>query len=164
MPDSTEEFDAPDDQETQPTDNVEVHNVEIDGEPAEPEPLPDDSADEDKPSSKREAKYRVQLRETEAERDQLRGTVEAMQRTEVERIAGASIQKPSAIWSSDVELGSLLDDTGKVDPLKVAAAAKRATEDLGLATKRPGGYVPREGTSTHQSTGGSNTWESAFKG
>jgi hypothetical protein len=121
----------------------------------------DDHTDDENPN-KREARYRLQLRDTEAERDQLRSTVAALQIAEVERLAGKSIQRPSALWSADVELTSLLDDVGRVDPVKVDAATQQAQKTLGLAPTRPAGYVRGEGQVVGQPTAG-NAWEGAFK-
>ena len=156
---TTDEFTVPDADDVEPVDattDTVAETPEVDEPPAE------EHSDDDKPGSKREAKYRVQLRETEAERDQLRATVEALQRSEVERIAGQSIQRPAALWSTDVELSSLLDDAGRVDPFKVNAATKQATETLGLAAKRPAGYVGGEGR-TIGSPGAADPWQAAFK-
>ena len=117
------------------------------------------------PQSKREARYRLQLRETEAERDTLAARVETMQRAEVERLAADVIAKPDALWASDTTLADLLDDDGQVDRDKVAAAAHAAKEKLGLeigeaARKKRGPVVPREGTGTGHSS--HNAWKDAF--
>lgn len=122
-----------------------------------------DTAAEDGNLNKRQARYRRQLRETEAERDQLRATVETLQRAEVERLAGKAIQKPTALWSADVQLVDLLDDTGAVDPAKVNAAVQNARDTLGLAATRPAGYVRGEGQYVAPAAAG-NVWENAFKG
>lgn len=123
--------------------------------------------DEPEPQSKREARYRTQLRETEGQRDQLAAQIEAMQRTEVERLAADVIAKPDALWASETTLPDLLDDDGMVDPAKVAAAARTAQKALGLelgglARKKKGPIVPKEGTSYHGSSHGSS-WAAAFK-
>jgi hypothetical protein len=164
---TTDEFDAPAADEPS-LEDYQAAAAAVQADQAEPEVTdtsnsePEEPAGDENPGSRREAKYRVQLRETEAERDQLRGTVEALQRAEVERIAASSIQKPSALWSADVELGTLLDDAGKVDPIKVAAAVKEATNTLGLASTRPGGHVAKEGQVVGQPAP-ADPWKSAFK-
>ena len=117
------------------------------------------------PQSKREARYRTQLRATEAERDGLAARIETMQRAEVERLAADVIGKPAALWATDTTLADLLDDDGQVDPDKVAAAAHAAKEKLGLeigeaARKKRGPVVPREGTGTGHSS--HNAWKDAF--
>lgn len=163
MPDTTDEYTPPADDQDEVVDlDTATPDVKADRAETDPEPPADDQPAEDKPSSKREAKYRIQLRETEAERDQLRTTVENLQRAEVERLAAASIRKPTALWSTDVELSSLLDDAGRVDPDKVNAATKAAVETLGLAAKPAGGYVAREGMSIHRAEP-VDPWSNAFK-
>jgi len=127
-------------------------------------PTPDgDDTEGPEPQSKREARYRTQLRETEAERDALAAKVEALQRAEVERLAAKVIQKPAALWAAGTVLADLLNDDGTVDPRKVTDAATTAQKALGLAATRPAGYVAREGTTIHRSSAGS-TWEAAFRG
>jgi hypothetical protein len=158
MPDTTDEFDGTD-ETTELETGGEIPQSE--GDPDTDHPLADDQPAEDKPGH-REARYRVQLRETEAERDQLRGTVEALQRAEVERIAGKTIKQPAGLWAAGVALDDLLDDTGKVDATKVDAAVTAARGALGLDRAWAAPHVPKEGTSTHQHSSG-NTWESAFK-
>lgn len=145
---TTDEFDAP-------AEDADVQQADTSTEE------PDDEPDAESPS-KREARYRVQLRETEAERDQLRANVEALQRAEVERLASRSIQQPNALWSADVELTSLLDDAGRVDPIKVDAATREATKTLGLAATRPPGHVRSEGQVVGQPAV-SDPWAAAFK-
>lgn len=138
----------------------------------EPEADPDtpevrNSDHDPEPQSKREARYRTQLRETEAERDQFAAKVEALQRAEVERLAANVIRQPSALWAADVELADLIDDDGLIDPGKVDAAVRTAQQALGLELggderKKHGPVVPREGTGRTRSSAG-NQWEDAFK-
>lgn len=109
--------------------------ADVDAEPDHPDPA---AAMADKPtvSANREAaRYRRQLRETESERDTLRDRLAALQRAEIERLAGtaAKLAAPSAIWASGVQLADLLDGDGQVDPERVAAAAEQAAQRLGLA-------------------------------
>lgn len=160
MLDTTDEFDAPADEDTPPTDTPEAV---ADPPPVDPEPLPADDADESEPRSKREAKYRVQLRETQAERDQLAARVESLQRGEVERLAAKVIKQPSALWAAQTSLADLLADDGTVDERKVTDAASAAQKTLGLAATRPAGYVAREGTSLRKSSSAGNSWEAAFR-
>ena len=68
------------------------------------------------------AKYRLRLREAEAERDALAGRLEAAQRREAERLA-ADLSQPGDLWLlGGVTLADLLTDDGEVDPAKVQAA------------------------------------------
>lgn len=103
---------------------------------------------EQESSNREAAKYRRQLRDTEAERDTLAQRVEAMQRAEVERLAGSThrIAQPAALWASGATLHDLLGEDGHVDPEKVKTAAENAISTLGLARTKPAGvYAPREG-------------------
>lgn len=86
---------------------------------------------EEKPSTNREAKYRKELRATEAERDQLRTRVETMMKGEAERMSGLS--KGAALWAAGATLEDLTDDEGNLDPDKVRLAAEAARETLGAA-------------------------------
>ncbi|RFS86801.1 hypothetical protein D0T12_00455 [Actinomadura spongiicola] len=77
-------------------------------------------------ASREAARYRTQLRETEAERDQLRERVATMQRAEAERIAvtpgRARLNDGADLWAFGVELEELLGDDGQVDQRKVQNA------------------------------------------
>lgn len=128
---------------------------------------PDSESDPDDAGlSRRDIKYRERLRETEAERDQLRATVESMRRREVERLAAEHLTKPAALWTVGVELSTLIGEDGTVDPEAVLIAAQDAKQQLGLedpkAKLRGSPVVPREGTST-KSGGKSGSWSDAFK-
>jgi hypothetical protein len=135
--------------------------IESDG--GAPTPAANENAEteNDETPSKREARYRTQLREAEAERDQLRTTVETIQRAEVERVASQTIKKPEALWANGAELASLIDEHGAVDAAAVTAAAEAARDTLGLQPIRHG-YVPTEGRVVGQPAP-ANAWESAFK-
>lgn len=93
------------------------------------------------------AKYRRQLREAETERDTLRGQVEAMQRAEVERLAGVTLAKPAGIWTVGTQLDDMLTEAGTVDPVKVTEAVKTAMDTVGLAPVPPRSVIaPKAGT------------------
>lgn len=95
----------------------------------------DTTADPDKGRSKsgaEAAKYRTQLRETEAQRDTLAAKVETLQKAQVEALA-ADLAKPAALWATGTSLADLLDDDGNVDADKVTEAVARARDELGLA-------------------------------
>jgi hypothetical protein len=108
-------------------------------------------ADTDDPQAalRREAAgYRTRLREVEAERDTLQATVAAMQRAEVERVAGTAsegfrpLAAPEDLWLGGVELDGLLAEDGTVDAGRVreAVGALAAQRPHWLAsTSRPGG-------------------------
>jgi hypothetical protein len=97
------------------------------------------------------AKYRKQLRTTEAERDTLTGRLERAQRTMIEGIAAKHLAKPEALWVSGAEIADLLDDDGNVDDDKVAAAVKDVQERFGLERPVYGPIIPGQGdTPTHK--------------
>ncbi|MET9326072.1 hypothetical protein [Tsukamurella sp. NPDC003166] len=156
------------DQEDTPMENETIsETTDTEQSPEQTVIEPDAADDGPEPQSKREARYRTQLRDTEAERDKLAATVEAMQRTEVERLAGAVIAKPESLWASGVNLADLLGEDGLVDPDKVNTAAHTAREELGLELgaderKKRGPIVPREGTGTTH-THRADPWKDAFK-
>ena len=82
------------------------------------------------------AKYRLRLREAEAERDALAGRLEAAQRREAERLAG-ELSQPGDLWLlGNVTLTDLLTDDGEVDPAKVQAATA-AVLDARPGLRRP---------------------------
>lgn len=123
-----------------------------------PEPAPDPQAGEhadqqEQPQEPTEAKgrpneaakYRRQLRDTERERDTLRERVTALQRAEVERMAGDTLAKPAGLWTSGVELEALLDESGNIDPEKVTEAVEAAVETVGLAKRVRHPIVPNIG-------------------
>ncbi len=113
-------------------------------EPTEPPQEPQDEPD-DAQGGKEAAKYRRRLRETEAERDQLRERLDSLQRTEVERIASATVAKPAALWAAGTKLEDVLDDAGNVDQRKVTEAITAASDALGLSRTPPPGYSPLAG-------------------
>ncbi|MBX9147976.1 hypothetical protein [Rhodococcus qingshengii] len=88
----------------------------------------------EQPSGNSEAaRYRRQLRDTEAERNSLTVRIEAMQRTEILRLAGDELASPFDIFEiGRALLPDLIDDAGDVDPAKVAEAVS------GLVGSRPG--------------------------
>lgn len=88
----------------------------------------------EKPQGKREireARYRTELRAAEAERDQLRDQLVAVQRQLIEDRANAKGVKPAALWAT-TQHADLLADTGDVDLTKVDAAVVNAAETLGI--------------------------------
>ena len=92
-----------------------------------PEPTEHESAPEN--GNREAAKYRTRLRETEAERDTVRGeldaahaTVERLQRALVETAAASDLVDPADLWRhGGVEVSELLADDGTPDPEKVSA-------------------------------------------
>lgn len=135
---------------TENTETAAITTTEV--EPETAETTDDSTTTEAGKGGRREAKYRRQLRDTEAERDTLRSTVETLQRAEAERLS--SLDKPAALWAAGTTLADVLDDDGTVDPEKVKAAADAAADALGAA--------PRSGTPRPDRTqGGHGTLEIA---
>jgi len=81
------------------------------------------------------AKYRVRLREVESERDALVGTVEALQRSQLEQHIVAAGVKPAAVWANGTAVADLVGDDGQPDPTKIKAAIQSARDELGIAPK-----------------------------
>lgn len=108
-------------------------------------PTPAPTNEQPKGGNSEAARYRTQLRATEAERDALTSRLEAAHRTMVESIASKSLSKPEALWKADIELEDLLDNDGNVDAEKVAEAVSAAKEQLGLERPAYGPIVPGQG-------------------
>lgn len=163
MSDTTEDLDAPAVDDS----TVDGHQAATAEQPETTETTTTDTAaDGDAGLSRRDRRYREQLRTAEAERDTLQQRVEAMQRSEVERLAAEHLTKPAALWTAGVELASLVGEDGTVDADLVLTAVQDAREQLGLedpqAQRRRSPVVTREGTSV-QSGGDSGSWSDAFK-
>jgi hypothetical protein len=66
--------------------------------------------------SREAASYRRRLRETESERDDLRGRLEGYEREHVERIASdAGLQVPGDVWTFGASLDTLRGEDGTID-------------------------------------------------
>ncbi len=112
----TDRQDAPDPVDTEPV------STEADDSGADATDESADSGDSAK-LRKEAARYRRSLRDTEAERDNLRGRLDVLQRAEVERIATADgLAVPGDFWLAGVDLAELLDDGGNVALGKVREA------------------------------------------
>lgn len=115
---------------TEPGTNTDMEDV----------PVPDqDTATGDDNPGREAARYRRQLRETEAERDGLLTQLDALRRAEVDRLVADQTRtlKPAALWAAGTELGQLLAEDGTVDAARVAEAIKAASDTLGIATRLP---------------------------
>ncbi len=88
-----------------------------DGEAAETETPPD--AQQEQAAGGEAAKYRHKLRDTEKQLAAMTERVEAMQRSEVERIATSKLADPGDVWRDGAQLADVLDDDGNVDSGKV---------------------------------------------
>lgn len=83
------------------------------------------------------AKYRRQLREVEQERDQLRSTVEGLQRLAVEGSLPSHVNG-RALWSR-TELAAVVAEDGSIDPEKLDAAVADVEAAYGLSPRTPVG-------------------------
>lgn len=109
----------------------------------------------------REARYRTQLREAEAQRDAVTERLTALQRQTVEGIIERDVRVSSAGVFASKSLEDFLNEDGDIDPASVVEIARSAASELGLEI-RPG--TPREDPSQGaKETGNSVTWDSFMK-
>ena len=149
-----------DDAATEPDQTIETaQGVDTDP-PAERSAATGSAKPETETGSSEAAKWRRRLRDTEAERDALKGHAEAAQRTLINYLAEkAGRIAPDALWASGVTLEQLLDDAGDVDPARVEAAVEKAATRFRL-TRR---MKPDPSQGPHGGIQGyDETFESAF--
>ncbi|PPJ24147.1 hypothetical protein C5E45_28280 [Nocardia nova] len=110
------------------------------------------------------ARYRRQLRDTEAERDALRERITGYERAEAERLAADVLTDPADLWAAGVKLDDLRSEDGALDAEKVTAAV------AGIAEARPHWRRPptprpdrRQGGGQHDATGGRRSWSDALR-
>ena len=131
-----------------------------------PEPLTPTTTEPE--GSAAEKRYRLQLREAEAERDGLRTVVESMRRQDAERLAGDRLSSSKLLWTLGKGPADVLAEDGSgVDPAKVAElcdAVVAAYGDGVRVSRRPGvAYAPLEGRTVKGRPGAaSKGLESAF--
>jgi hypothetical protein len=105
-----------------------------------PDPAPTEPAPSDQPpdGNTEAKKYRLRLRDTEAERDTLTARVSALQRSEVLRLAGQHLTNAEDLLVHKGEdLTGYLTDDGTVDPAQVqATVAELIGERAYLARRR----------------------------
>lgn len=116
---------------------------------AEPEDTTEEPPETDKAigKAKREAaKYRRQLRETEATVETLTAELSETRRQVAEQLVAGLTDRfaPNALWQVGVEVSDLLDDAGRVDPVKVQESVSEVREKLGLKDRRPPTLRPTE--------------------
>jgi hypothetical protein len=105
-------------------------------EPSDPEKATDDPAK----LRTEAANYRRKLRAAEAERDKLAAQVDARDRADVERLAGARMASGADLWATGIELGELRGDDGALAPERVDAAVKKVLGERPHWAKRSGGF------------------------
>ncbi|MEU7764355.1 hypothetical protein AB0B25_04450 [Nocardia sp. NPDC049190] len=111
------------------------------------------------------AKYRRQLRDTEAERDSLRERVTTYERAEVERLVADHLADPADLWVSGVELDALRGKDGAIDQDKVKTAVAELLEQRPHWQKRlkplaPPASLVSGATGTSDRLG--TSWSDAF--
>ncbi len=111
---------------------------------------------EGKPS---EARLRKRAREAEQARNELAVRLEKLQTKEIKRLLPDGLT-PKALWASNIQLTDLLDDEGEVDPAKVAAAADKARDELGIPKPTVGNLVP--GIGNRPAPPRADGWTDAF--
>lgn len=92
------------------------------------------------------ARYRRRLRDTERERDELRGRLDVYLARDVEQVAAGFLDSPALLWADGkASAADFVDDKGVVDRAKVKAAADAILSRYGrgLASRR--GTAPNEG-------------------
>jgi hypothetical protein len=98
--------------DAQPTDTAPSEPVEPT--PETPEPTPNSEA----------ARYRVQLREAQAERDELAGRLTGYQRNECERAVADLLEQPGDLWEiAQADVAAFYGDDGTLNEAELRAAA-----------------------------------------
>lgn len=127
-------------------------------EPAEAPEAPEGKASK---TANEAAKYRRQLRDTEAERDTLAGSVDTLRK----QIVAGNMPKGSSagaelLWTSGSNPADFFDEAGALDPDKLTVAVKDAHQRLGLHF----GLSPVHGSGTgHYAGTDGPTWSDALK-
>lgn len=94
-----------------------------------------EQAADDRPG-REAARYRRQLRETEAERDTLRASLDALRQATAEDALAAHLTRPAALWLTGATAGEFYTEDGVLDRQRLADAAQAAVRDHGLAPVR----------------------------
>ena len=119
-----------DDQPTTPTEAAELPSDATDAQAG------GDDQGAEQPPDHDAARYRRQLRETEAESAGLRTKLETLQRNQVEAMAStANVAVPATIWAGGLKVEDLLGDDGMVDEVKAKDAIADTIMSMGLATR-----------------------------
>ncbi|BBX70097.1 hypothetical protein [Mycolicibacterium psychrotolerans] len=116
----------------------------------------------------REAKYRKQLRDTEAERNSLKERLESRDRADVERMVVTKLTDPRDLWRADVSLADMVGDDGEIDTAKVdEAVANVIAAHPHWAVQRPNPAAPSSavgfGASQPEIDDEPPTWQSVFQ-
>ena len=157
----TDQHTPTDDSGTGPEDPAAEHG---DAEaPTTPEPTDqdqDDAEDLGKSKAAREAKrYRLALRETEAERDALADTVADLRRQIVDDAVAQTVN-PAGFALAGHDPAEFFTEEGTLDRAKLTAAAREAASRFGLRTPK----VPDPGMGARDTPAPSSAdaWQAAF--
>lgn len=109
------------------------------------------------------ARYRKQLRETEAERDTLRGTVDKLQRGIIaQNMPHGSKLNADALWKSGHSPADLFTADGGIDADKLTQAVKDTHQQFGLRFGPD--PVTASGTGSREGLGQDKSWSDVLKG
>ncbi|MFI2104100.1 hypothetical protein ACH436_12445 [Isoptericola sp. NPDC019693] len=109
------------------------------------------------------AKYRTQLRETEAERDTLRETVSALRREQAEAALDKTLARPESFWLTGATVDEYIDEAGKLDRSRLIADAQSAISKQGIAAFRRFAAAADQGARSGETSGG-KTWQDVLGG
>lgn len=127
----------------------------------------DDASDSGNNPNREAAKYRRQLRDVEAERDQLTEQLTAARQQILDNAAlnwknGAGSIYPEALDQAGLKPEQFFTETGHLDQEALDQHMSALKQKYGHMFQRPGLVVPNEGRSP-SSTDFGNAWEEAFK-
>lgn len=97
----------------------------------------------------REQRYRLQLREAEAQRDALAQRIEAMQRMDIERVAAELLAQGSDIFMAGADVSEFLNDEGGIDYDRVRASSRELAKDRPGLSKNAPAFDPTQGIGGH---------------
>ncbi len=92
----------------------------------------DDQGDQQGGRRNREASLRRRAQAAEAERDQLRGQLDAMRADVINEVARAAHTDPRLLAAAGHDAAAFIQEDGTVDRAAVAAACKAAREEFGM--------------------------------
>ncbi|MFJ4220631.1 hypothetical protein [Curtobacterium luteum] len=112
------------------------------------------------------AKYRRELRDTQAELATVKEQLTTMRRAEVERLAEPEGVNGAALWASGVELDDLLNEDGTPNTDAVTAAVTSARTAFGIQAKPSTSSAEGQGTVGESITGPKEQagWAGALRG
>lgn len=132
------------------------------GPPADDEEQPDtpdatEGEENDDTGGDKATKMRKRAQAAEAERDDLRSQVQALQRQVIEQVS--RLYRPAALWATGADPAALFNTDGTLDRAALAAAEDTAIQQLGVSrAPRPD---PSQGPSGARDA--TTTWGQAFQ-